>query len=349
MTTSYPGQSGPNIVEVARVAGVSRQTVSNALNAPERLRPATLEHVQKVIDELGYRPSQAARALRTRAARQIGYRVDPERPHSASALQDQFLHALAEAAQADGYFLLLFTPRDTADELATYGELIRTGSVDGFVLSGIDPGDERPERLLGMKAPFVSFGRVDGGDGPQLWVDVDGASGTGAAVDHLVSQGHRRIAFLGMPDRSSPGRERARGWREALARQRLQPGGLACAEDTVAAGTRAASALLDLVPRPTAVVAATDTLALGCYAAARERGLRIGHELAVIGFDDSPTAELVDPPLTSLRQPLPLIGQELMRRLTGRLSGRDQVPSGLLLEPRLIVRASSVPFGRQPV
>ena len=345
MTTSSAGSSagqfGPTIVEVARVAGVSRQTVSNAINAPQRLRPETLAHVRGVIADLGYRPSQAARALRTQSARQIGYRIDPERPHSASALQDQFLHALADAAQADGYFLLLFTPRDTADELATYGELARTGSVDGFVLSGIDPGDERPQRLLDMAAPFVSFGRIDARDGSQLWVDVDGAAGTGSAVDHLVSRGHRRIAFLGLPEGSAPGRERARGWSDALSRNGLPSRGLARADDTVAGGTRAALELLDADPAPTAVVAATDTLALGCYAAGRLRGSRIGRDLAVVGFDDSPSAELVDPPLTSLRQPLAEVGKLLMHMLTGRLLGEEPAQSGVLLAPALVVRSSS--------
>jgi DNA-binding LacI/PurR family transcriptional regulator len=330
-------------MEVARVAGVSRQTVSNAINAPQRLRPETLAHVRAVIADLGYRPSQAARALRTQSARQIGYRIDPERPHSASALQDQFLHALADAAQVDGYFLLLFTPRDTADELATYGELARTGSVDGFVLSGIDPGDERPQRLLDMAAPFVSFGRIDAHDGPQLWVDVDGAAGTGAAVDHLVSQGHRRIAFLGLPEGSAPGRERARGWSDALRRHGLPSRGLARADDTVADGTRAALKLLDADPAPTAAVAATDTLALGCYAAARLRGSRIGRDLAVVGFDDSPSAELVDPPLTSLRQPLAEVGKVLMHMLTGRLLGEEPAQFGVLLAPVLVIRSSSGP------
>jgi DNA-binding LacI/PurR family transcriptional regulator len=194
-----------------------------------------------------------------------------------------------------------------------------------------------------MAAPFVSFGRIDAHDGPQLWVDVDGAAGTGAAVDHLVSQGHRRIAFLGLPEGSAPGRERARGWSDALRRHGLPSRGLARADDTVAEGTRAALELLDADPAPTAVVAATDTLALGCYAAARLRGSRIGRDLAVVGFDDSPSAELVDPPLTSLRQPLAEVGKVLMHMLTGRLLGEEPAQFGVLLAPVLVVRSSSGP------
>ncbi len=334
--------TGPNIAAVARAAGVSKQTISNALNAPERLHPATLLRVQRVIDELGYEPNRAARSLRTHVSRQIGYRIDPNRPHWASAVMDEFLHALAESAQGEGYSLLLFTPRDTADELTTYAEMLRTGSVDGFVLSGVDHGDERPGWLRRLEAPFASFGRVKVAGAGQPWVDVDGEAGVMAAVDHLVDRGHRRIAFLGWPTGSAPGECRVGGWRRALRKHEL-PGraAIARAANTVDDATAAALRLLDAEEPPTAVVAASDVLALGCFAAARQRGMEVGRDLAVIGFDDSPAAELAAPALTSIRQPLDEVGRSVIRMIVGQLSGARPPRQGVLLEPTLVVRDSA--------
>lgn len=334
-------QGGPTIAEVARTAGVSPQTVSNALNAPERLRPATLANVLQVVDALGYRPNRAAQSLRTQASRQIGYRITPDRAHTASVLMDQFLHALADAAQESGYFLLLFTARDTAEELATYAELIRAGSVDGFVLSDIDSDDERPATLRSLKAPFVSFGRVDNGLANQLWVDVDGAAGTDAVTEHLVSLGHRRIAFLSMRKGFPPADRRVEGWRRVLRRRGLTSAGLARSADTIPDAADAAARLLDVAPRPTAIVAASDTLALGCYLAARQRHLTVGRDLAVTGFDDSPIGQLASPSLTSLAQPLTEIGRTVIGMLVDRLNGREPERRSVLLAPTLVVRDST--------
>lgn len=337
-------QGGPTIAEVARAAGVSPQTVSNALNAPHRLRPETLANVLHVVDALGYRPNRAAQSLRTQASRQIGYRILPDRAHTASVLMDRFLHALADAAQESGYFLLLFTARDTAEELATYAELIRAGSVDGFVLSDINSDDARPAALRSLKAPFVSFGRMDNADNGlanQFWVDVDGAAGTEAATEHLVSRGHRRIAFLGMRKGFPPADRRVEGWRRVLRRRGLTSAGFARSADTIPDATDAAARLLDVAPRPTAIVAANDTLALGCYLAARQRRLTVGRDLAVTGFDDSPIGQLASPPLTSIAQPVTEIGKTVISMLVDRLTDRDPEARSVLLAPTLIVRDST--------
>lgn len=335
------GAAGPTIVEVARAAQVSRQTVSNALNAPERVRPDTLARVLAVIDELGYQPNRMARSLRTQSTHQIGYRLDPDRSDTASVLQDRFLHALTTAAESAGYLLLLFSSGETDDEFARYSDMLHTGSVDGFVLSGIDPGDPRPDWLAQRRAPFVCFGRPEPDSPDHLWVDVDGAAGTDAAVEHLVAAGHREIGFLGWPQGSGPGENRLHGWRRALKRHGLSADNHVSALDTLRDSTRAAVELLARTPAPTAVVAASDTFALGCYAAARQHGLDVGRDIAVIGFDDSPTASLVSPALTSVRQPMEEVGLTVMRLLVARLKERPSQKTGVLLEPSLVIRDSA--------
>lgn len=340
--TTYPrARTGPTIIEVAEAARVSRQTVSNALNAPHRLRPDTLARVLAAIDALGYVPNRMARSLRTQDARQIGYLLDEGYCGPDGVVQDRFLHSLSAAAEAEGYLLLLFNcgPRD--DELARYADMLHTGSVDGFVLCHVRPDDPRPVLLERRRAPFVCFGRPAAQAGDVLWVDVDASAGTEAAVDHLVAAGHRRIGFLGWPGTADSGEPRLAGWRRGLRKHGLPADACEYAFNTRDDSARGAVRLLTGRHAPTAVVTANDTLALGCYAAARQLGLEVGRELAVIGFDDSPTASLVTPTLTSIGQPLAEIGQAAMRLLATRLRGQAPERTGLLLAPTLTVRDSA--------
>ena len=205
MTTSNTRE--PAMVDVARLAGVSHQTVSRVLNNPPNVRTETARRVRAAIAELGYRPNRAAQNLRQRASRCIGLKMVT--PPGVSTLLDRFLHALTEAAGDVGYHILLFAAVE--DELATYEDLIRTGTVDGFVLFDVEVGDARLPGLARRGIPFVCFGRPRGQRHERFrWVDVDGAYGITKAVDHLVSLGHRRIAYLGWPEGTGFGDGRAR-------------------------------------------------------------------------------------------------------------------------------------------
>src|SRR6185437_2885905 len=267
----------PATVEsVARHVGVSRQTVSNAINAPSRLRPETLTLVLAAIDELGYRPNRVARSLRTRTTRMLGYRIEPGRDGVSSPVLDRFVHALASTARVAGYHLVLFTTDDETTELETYDDLIRTNAVDAFVLSGLHYGDPRPRWLTGRGAPSVAFGRPWGVEDGGLWVDVDGAAGTAQAVDHLVEAGHRRIAFVGSPTDKAVGDDRLRGWQSAMRRHALSTRGVSVrGVDSLETGARATARLLDLAEPPTAIVCASDTLAAGCLHQAAATGLQV--------------------------------------------------------------------------
>lgn len=328
---------------VAARAGVSPQTVSNAINSPAMLRPETLERVSRVIEEMGYRPSRAAQTLRTRSSRLIGYGVQPG-PASSPVL-DRFLHALSQAADEAGYRILLFAAPPGLPSLDGYEELLDQHEVDGFVLSGTEHGDPRQAWLAKRNVPFVGFGRMWSGRQIGDWVDVDGASGTDAAVEHLVSLGHRRIAFLGWERGSSAaGDDRAEGWLRAMRRHGLPTRGRrAQSVNEIDAARTAVRPLLD--GGATAVIAASDMLALGCYQTLRERGAAPGRDVAVVGFDDSPTAGLLFPALTSVAQPLEEVGRECVRLLLARIGTPDAAPERLLLEPSLVVRDSAQAVG----
>src|SRR6266545_3196170 len=293
----------PTLVDVAQASGVSRQTVSNAINAPQRLDPVTLARVRDAIDRLGYTPNRTARSLRARSSRFIGYRIMPFDPVRSSPVTDQFLHALAQAASREGYLILAFTPEDEPDELETYAELWRTGSVDGFVLSDVGHHDERARLLLDLDVPFVAFGRTRL-PRPHSWVDVDPIAGGRVAVEHLAKQGHRRVGFIGWED-NRLSEERLTGWRRGMVAaglprskshiMRVPPG--------VENGAAATAQMLAVRQPPTAIVCFYDTFAAGCVAEAQRHGLKVGQDLAVIGFDDSPAASLVSPPLTTVGPP----------------------------------------------
>lgn len=311
---------------MAARAGVSPQTVSNALNKPDLLRPDTLARVLSVVEELGYRPNRAARQLRTRSSHLVGLRLE----QGGDALIDRFLHTLVETIEETGHHLLLFTG-DAADPLDGYDELLDATSVDAFVITDTYAGTPQADFLRSVEAPFVTFGRPwDGGTHP--WVDVDGFLGGALAARHLQEQGHGALAWLGWSS-SRIGADRLAGWTSVVT------GPTRAVEDSVEAARDAAFGLLDA--GATAIGCVSDTVAIGVLHALAERGLVPGRDVGVTGFDDSLAAQVVWPGLTSVRQPLEDVAREIVSLLGEVLAGRPVREQGRLLEPSLVVRGSS--------
>jgi DNA-binding LacI/PurR family transcriptional regulator len=343
MATAHGASGRATVESVAAHAQVSRQTVSNALNAPDRLKPDTLVRVLASIDELGYRPNHAARALRTRAARVIGCRLLPEPSSGTGGVHDRFMHSLCEAACDRRYDVLAFAARTDDDEIGSYQDLIRRTAVDGFILAQTHFVDPRTAWLLEHDTAFVAFGRPWGEPRARhSWVDIDGAAGTSDAVNHLAGQGHRRIGFIGWPDGSGVGDDRRHGWLAALQGRRLPTRGLAVeGADGIAAGAALTAKLLDSAQPPTALVCVSDAMALGALHELEDRGVRPGVDIGVVGFDDSPVAGAVRPGLTSLRQPLEAVAEKVVELLLDRLTGIRTKPAHFVIPPALVVRASS--------
>ncbi len=340
MAAAHLPGNRPTVESVARHAQVSRQTVSNALNAPQRVRPDTLTRVLAAIDELGYRPNAAARNLRTQSTRLLACRLLPA---AGGGVLDRFLHALCDAARDRGYDVLSFSAASDDAELDVLQDLLRRTAVDAYVIANTHHVDPRPGWLAGRGAPFVAFGRPWGEPGAaHSWVDVDGAAGVAAAVEHLVDRGHRRIAFLGWPEGSGVGDDRFAGWQRAVAAHRLPERGLVLrTEDGMAAAAALTARLLDSGLPPTAVVCVSDVMALGVLRALDRRGVRPGAGVAVTGFDDSPLATVVRPGLTSVRQPLEAVAEKVIEVLLEHLHGDRTAPAQVLLQPALVVRDSS--------
>ncbi|MBO3752804.1 LacI family DNA-binding transcriptional regulator [Streptosporangiaceae bacterium NEAU-GS5] len=321
------------IADVARAAGVSRQTVSNALNAPGVVREETRRRVLDVVEELGYRVNQAARQMRTGRSRLIAIRIDPDQDGVSGSVHDRFLHGLTEAAAKAGYRVLLYTADGDAAEIAAFEDLLGAHEPDAFVLASTHHGDRRISWLLDNDLRFVTFGRPwsDLPNARHPWVDVDGAAGTAAATRHLLAAGHRRIGFVGWPPGSGVGDDRQAGWATTLASAGIAAAGLIrVATDGVATGEAAARDLLTANPDVTALVCASDSLALGARAAG---------PVAVTGFDDTPVARVVG--LTSVHQPLAEAAASCVALLERILAGDPSARTHMLLTPSLIVRQSA--------
>ena len=339
----------PTVLDVGRVAGVSRQTVSNVLNSPEIVRDATRSRVESAIAELGYRPHASARRLRTRQSSTIGVRLDPISNGISGSILDRYLHALTEQADERGMRIMLFTAADPDDEIRQFGRLRDGADVDAFVLTATQYDDPRIEWLARERIPFVAFGRPWGSEGiddpDRLWVDVDGRAGVRAATEHLIGRGHRRIGYLGWPAGSGTGDDRRHGWEEAM----TAAFGSASADLVTATeeGVPMARVAIENLFRDgtdlEALVCASDSLALGAMMAVREAGFP---HFPVIGFDNTPVAKAVG--LSSVDQRLGEVAAgtlELLMGATGRRvlphGSADGDPRHRLITPQLVVRRSS--------
>lgn len=319
----------PTVEDVAAHAGVSRQTVSNVLNTPEIVRPATKERVLQAIDALGYRRHAAARRLRLRRSSTIGIRLDPYVGGISGVVLDRFVHAVTERASERGMRMLVYAARDTDEELARLSELWEGSEIDAAIITGTFRDDPRIGHLDGEGLPFISFGRPWGDDDiadpRHLWVDVDGAAGTRAATQHALGLGGH-VTFFGWPSGSGTGDDRERGWQEAVGVAGAR-GGRLTSEDTVPQARAAMAAALAAGLVTDALVCASDSLAVGALLALADAR----RDLPVIGFDNTPTAEALG--FSSVEQRPEDVATAVLDMLMG--------PTGDVVAPRLVASGSA--------
>ena len=339
------------IRELARLSGVSIGTVSRALNGYTDVRPETRERIVRLAEELDYTPSASARALVTQRSHVVGVFLDTGEGHP--DLQHPFFHevlaGVQETAGAQGFDLLLFATEQPGNGYGrhSYVKRCRHHNVDGVVLMGVDHHDEEVRRLTASSIPTVGVDvELDGR--ATNYVSSDNVAGGALAVDHLVGQGHRRIAVIHGPTDTLAGLDRLKGYRQALA-----GAGLAYRDEYVTqgdfyveSGFRAARQLLALPEPPTAIVAASDLMAVGALRAATEAGLAVPRDLSVIGFDDIMLAAHLQPGLTTLRQDKAGLGTAAARALLALVDGppvESVAPTPVTLPVELVVRGTTAP------
>jgi LacI family transcriptional regulator len=323
------------IREVAAHAGVSVATVSKVLNARHGVAESTLERVRAAIEKLGYESSIVARSLRNHRTNVIGILVWAIEPYSA-----ELLKGAARALRGTRYELVVYStgaePGGHIGWEQRYLSRLLGTLIDGAVL--VTP--TVPTTQAGE--PVVAVDPHTGTDG--TWtVQADNAHGARLAVEHLLELGHRRIAFLGRPPRDlESGRQREEGYRTALAAAGIDfdPDLVRNAGYSGQESDDAVQALLTLPQRPTAVFAANDMTAIATMTTALTLGLRVPADLSVIGFDNVPESTAVEPALTTIEQPLQLMGQRAVEMLLALLAGREPAEPRLTLPTRLVIRAS---------
>jgi LacI family transcriptional regulator len=331
------------IRHVADRAGVSLQTVSRVLNGKKEISDETRRRVQDVIDELRFRPSASARSLASRRTMTLGLVVHDL---GESFLGDAVQAAVQEASQHGYFFVLAGIGVDPRDEPA-YVDMLLERRVEGLLFARASIGDDAVHlrRLVADHIPVVTIACY--APGVRLEVsDVDNRAAGRRAVAHLVAGGRRQVGQIIGPLSWKAADDRAAGASAALAeagvpaRPELVERAASWEAD---AGYAAAAALLGRAPDVDALFCHNDALAFGAMRALREAGLRVPDDVAVVGFDDLPTAAHADPPLTSVRQPAVEAGRLAARRLIELVAAPEQPRRVTELETDLIVRASSVP------
>lgn len=325
--------------QIAKLAGVSRSTVSRVVNDYPGVRPEVRERVWQVIREVGYQPHAAARSLATRRTQVIGLIIpqalttlfiDPFFPH--------LIRSMAQACNAHHYHLMLSLFSDRTDQDGHYRRVLRSGYLDGVIVASTMLDDPIIPSLLQDGVPFVSVGRYP--HDQVNYVDVDNINGARMATEHLLRLGHRRVATITGPLGMMPGRDRLEGYRQALASRGVPTEESLIAEgDFSEEGGRAAMQQL-LPARPDAVFVASDMMAVGAIKAIKEAGLHIPQDVAVVSFDDLPVASIVEPALTTVRQPIGRLGATAVETLISLVNKELNGPQRIILPTQLVVRDS---------
>jgi len=328
--------------DVAHLAGVSRTTVSFVLNqvAGMRISDETRQRVIEAATQLNYHPDATARRMVRGRTGIIGFvlRQTPDQVFSDWFLP-QVLHGLSKAATAQGYHILIEpTPPDNT---GSYLNLIRERHVDGIVLSGPRFDDEELLRSHAADSPVVLMGQLPNSDLP--FVDVDNVSGAARVTQHLIGLGHTRIAFISNAQPAyTASIQRLTGYRQALAAAGIpfDESMVGYGDFSPASGEAAMTAILRAPDRPTAAFVASDTVALGALRAIRAAGLNVPHDMALVGFDDAPLSEFIEPPLTTMRLPAFGLGWGAAELLIRQIKHEAIQQPAVLLDTELIVRKS---------
>lgn len=329
------------IKDIAKRIGKSTTTVSRALNDFSDISPETKGLVRKAAEELGYIPNTMAQRLQKRQTDTIGLVIPTSGPRFSDPFFSEFIAGIGNTAARLGYDLLVSTREPGESELESYRQSIRSHRVDGFIIVRTRCDDARINYLRKTGFPFASFGRTHT-DLDFPYVDEDSEHGMRLVIGYLAQLGHKRIGVIAPPGNLEFSHYRLKGIRSQIEASGLSHDDLTIVEGdlTQGSGYERANQLLDLPRPPTAIVACNDLMAFGAMSAAQERGLVVGKDLSVTGFDNTPMAEYSHPPLTTVNQPIYQIGSMVCEMLVKRIRGEMKEVEQTLLTPSLIVRQS---------
>jgi LacI family transcriptional regulator len=331
------------IRDVAKRLRISITTVSRALDGYDDVAAKTRARVIRAAREMGYVPSRAARQLRRKRSDAIGYIIPGRSPYFTDPFSSEFIAGLGDATTSHHLDLLISTaPPDSEAERSVYTRWTQSQQVDGIVLSRLRLKDRRVKYLAQNNFPFVAHGRSRMRlDFP--YIEMDSRAGFVQLVHHVSSHGHRRIAYIGAPAKFTLQAERFAGYQQGLVQAGISfDATLVVQSDlTRTGGYQAVQQLLALPQWPTAIICVNDMTAIGVMRAVRERGMVVGKEMAVAGYDGTEDSEHSDPPLTTLKVPIYDTAQRLVEMLLQRITGEPIADPHVILQPELIVREST--------
>lgn len=323
--------------DVAVLAGVSNSTVSRVLNNHPYVTEETKAKVGKAMSELNYRPSRVAQQLRTRESQILGFIVsDISNPFFSSVAR-----GIEDVAHAKGYSVLLCNSDEDSDREKQYVDVLLAERIAGAIVVPACETSGIYKTFSEVGVPILALDRVL----REANVDtvlVDNVKGAYQATTHLLRLGHRRIGLISGPLRVTTGRERQEGYKKAMSAHGLICEGELIKETdfTTDGGYQATLELLEMEDPPTAIFAANNLMTLGALSAIHEQSLQVPHDVAVVGFDDTPWASSLHPPLTVVAQPTYELGRTAADVLLKRISEGDREIVELRLEPTLVVRGS---------
>lgn len=330
--------------DVAEKSGFSITTVSRALAGYNDVNEQTRQHIMAVAASLGYQPNLVARQLRNQRTHTFGFIVPANDRSFPNDFFSQLMLGISEAAARARYDLLISAQVSGEEEMAAYRRLVGGNRIDGMILARTRQHDPRIAYLKQQKHPFVVSGRGAPGEVSDFpYIDVDSQMGICLLTQHFIDLGHRHIALILPPEELAFTEFRHQGYREGLATNGIEYRAeyVTYGDLTREGGYSAAQRLRDAYPEITAIIACNDLMALGAMSALQTRGLRVGRDFAIAGFDDIPAAEFANPPLTTIRQPIYEIGQQLVTLLLDVIAEKPLEQTQVILPCALIVRESS--------
>lgn len=323
------------IKEVAEYARVSSATVSRVLNQDDRVSAENRERVLNAVSALGYRPNRIARSLRRQTSETIGVVVsDIENPHFTQAVR-----TIEDAAYKQGYRVVLCNTDETPDKQQAYLEMLAAEQVVGVILVPAEPADPTISALLDMNIPIVAFDRSVNDERADA-VFADNVYASRLATQHLLDLGCRQVGMIAGRMEIQTGSERLRGYQEAMEHHGLTPV-IGDGQFRLGPARRATRQMLVDFPELDGLVVANNLMAIGALYALRDAGKRIPEDVALVGIDDPPWAQLVGPAMTTLAQPIPRMARRAFELLEDRISGRRRQSRFEVFHFELRVRQSS--------
>lgn len=328
------------IYDIARMAGVSTATVSKVLNGRSDVGKRTIEKVKRIIEESGYQPNSIARGLATKKSNTVGVFFQD---HLNTGFRHHFLQdilaSFKDVIGENGYDLIFFANNHPENQVETFEARAKNRNVDGLLLLGVPRTDPNLIGIAQSGIPCMSID-LDLIGSKANYICSDNVGGAMMAIDHLVEMGHSKIAFISDVFVTKPGSDRLIGFKKAMEKHKLPilskwilPG-----DFSEKGGYRSVKQLLESADLPTAIFCAGDMMAIGAMQAIRERGLKIGEDVSLIGFDDITLLKYVTPRLTTIRQKKEIMGQLAAKELLKLMNDSNYSASPFTIETELVIR-----------